>query len=141
MYFAYIFAMKLAIAVWNGRVSPLFDTSKSLEVFDVENGKSVLRDEVPVPETEPFAKTAWLSELKIEALICGAISQPLAEMIVARGIRLISFIAGEKDEVLAAFASGTLPLRRLAMPGCRCGRMRMRGWSGGRGRGRGLGGE
>ena len=131
--------MKLAIAVWNGRVSPLFDTSKNLEVFDVEKGELVLRGEVQVPEAEPVDKAAWLSGLNLDTLICGAVSRPLSELIVARGISLISFIAGEKDEVLAAFVSGTLPLRRLAMPGCCRGGMRTRGWGGGRRMGRGMG--
>ncbi len=127
--------MIIAMAVWNGRVSPLFDTSRRIEVFDVEDGKYISRGEIEVVETEPFAKVEWLSGLRLDTIICGAVSRPLAGMITARGIKLIPFVAGEKGEVLAAFLSGSLSDRRLVMPGCCCGRMRMRG------RGRGIGGN
>jgi hypothetical protein len=61
------------------------------------------------------------------------VSQALAEMVVARGIRLIPFVAGETGEVAAAFAAGSLPSPAMAMPGC-CGRrLRFQHGRGGRG--------
>lgn len=132
--------MKLALSVWNGRISPVFDAAKHLLVLKVENGQVVSRLERGIGTDEPLSKAGRLTELGVETLICGAVSRPLAEVIAARGIRLIPFVAGETEEVVAAFLAGTLPSPALAMPGC-CGRrMRHQGRAGGRGCRRGHGG-
>lgn len=66
----------------------------------------------------PAQKVDRLQTLKIETLICGAISAPLREELVARGVRVIAFVAGDVDEVLLAFAAEMLPDPRFSMPGC-----------------------
>lgn len=132
--------MKLGLAVWNGRISPVFDAAKHLLVLEVENGQVVSRLEHGMGTDEPLQKAARLTELGIEALVCGAVSRPLAETIAARGIRLIPFVAGGTEEVLAAFLAGALPNPDMAMPGC-CGRrMRHRGGASDHGCRRGHGG-
>ena len=124
--------MKLALAVWNGRISPVFDTSRQLLVLEVEGGEVLSRREHEIAAEEAFAKVARLAELGVETLICGAVSRPLAEMIAMRGIRLVPFVAGDAEEVLAAFLAGNLPSPAMTMPGC-CGRrLRFRGGMGGR---------
>lgn len=138
--------MKMALAVWDGRISPVFDSSKRLEVLLVEGERVASRQTHELTGDQPLDRAARLAELGVEILVCGAVSRPLAEMIAARGIRLIPFVAGGTEEVVAAFLSGGLPSPRLAMPGC-CGRrMRHRGGAGGdgcrrtgTGRGRGMG--
>lgn len=128
--------MKLGVAVWNGRVSPVFDTARHLLALEVEDGQVVLRLEQDMGTDEPIQKAARLAELGIETLVCGAVSRPLAELIAARGIRLIPFVAGGTDEVITAFLAGALPSQNLSMPGC-CGRrMRHRGGVGRHGCGR-----
>jgi len=132
--------MKLGLAVWNGRISPVFDAAKHLLVLEVENGQVVSRLEQGMGTDEPLQKAARLAELGIETLVCGAVSRPLAEMIAARGIRLIPFVAGGTEEVITAFLAGALPSPDMAMPGC-CGRrMRHRGGEGSHGCRRGHGG-
>lgn len=127
--------MKLALAVWNGRVSPVFDAAGHLLVLEAEGDRIVRRREEDLAADEPHHKAARLAELGVETLICGAVSRPLAEMIAARGVRLIPFVAGGTDEVVAAFLAGALPAPDLTMPGC-CGRrMRFRGGRGGGGGG------
>jgi len=87
---------------------------------------------------------ARLKALGVETLGCGAISRPHAGAIAAEGIRLVPFVAGTVEEVVAAYAQGLLPGPAFVMPGCgrrrrgRFGRGRGRG-GGGRGRGMGRG--
>lgn len=124
--------MKLAVATWNGRVSPVLDASRHALLVEIGDGKVVSRQEHELGTDEPFAKASRLAELGVETLVCGAVSHPLAEMIAARGIRLVPFVAGETEAVLAAYLAGNLPSSSLAMPGC-CGRRRrFRGGRGGR---------
>jgi predicted Fe-Mo cluster-binding NifX family protein len=124
--------MKLALAVWNGRISPVFDTSRQLLVIDAEEGKVVSRRDHEIETDDPLQKAARLAECGVEALVCGAVSRLLAQMIEDRGIQLVPFVAGEVEAIITAFLAGSLPNPDTAMPGC-CGR-RVRGRQG-RGRG------
>jgi len=124
--------MKLALAVWNGRISPVFDTSRQLLVIDAENGKVVSRRDHEIETDDPLQKVARLAESGVEALVCGAVSRSLAQLIEGRGIELVPFVAGEVEEIITAFLAGSLPSPDMAMPGCCSRRMRFR-----RGQGRG----
>lgn len=119
--------MKVAVPIWQNRVSPVFDTAR--RVLLCGQGETGLdeRLEVPLVEAAPARRVARLVELGADVLICGAISRPLAMMVQASGIRLIPWVAGEVDEVLRAHQSGGFPTDAFMMPGC-CGRRRrMRG--------------
>jgi len=128
--------MRVALATWNGRISPVFDVARQVLVVDVEGGREVSRREEVLPGTDPQAQAAKLTALGAEVLICGAISRPMASVLSAAGVRVLPFVAGPVEEVLAAWLSGGLPAPAWSMPGC-CGRMRRcrGGRSGGRGRG------
>jgi predicted Fe-Mo cluster-binding NifX family protein len=126
--------MKVALATWNGRVSPVFDVARQVLLLDVKEGRVVARHEEPLPGTEPQAQAERLATLAPQTLICGAISQPMAALLEVRHIRVIPFIAGDVEQVLGAWLLGTLPNSVLSMPGC-CGRRRCHGGrAGGRGR-------
>ena len=123
--------MRIALAVWNGRVSPVFDYSQRLLLVEVEGGRKLNEREEALLHRFPPRRMAQLRQLQIQTLICGAISRPLSALITASGIRLIPFVAGDVKTVLNAFLAGRLPGPGFWMPGC--GR--------GRGRGRGRGGR
>lgn len=127
--------MTVAFAVWDNRISPVFDTAGTLLVAEMEGGRVTGRRREPMDGDLPSEKVARLKALGVETLVCGAISRPLAGMIAAEGIRLVPFVAGTVEEVVAAYAQGLLPGPTFAMPGC--GRRRR----GRFGRGRGGGGR
>lgn len=134
--------MRIAIANWDDRVSPVLDTAASLTVIEQgvagESGRRILRLE----GTGVSSRAREIGALGLDALICGAISRPLHEVLSAGGFEIVAFVAGGVDQVLAAFLRGDLPNRALTLPGCRCHR---HGWECpgqplGRGRGHGHGG-
>lgn len=115
--------MRIAVPTWEGRVSPVFDTARRILVVHVENGEIRSRREESLAGGMPPAITAQLGGLGVNVLICGAVSRPLANMIVASGIELIPFAGGDVDEILRAFLAGKVLEPAFLMPGCR----RMRG--------------
>lgn len=115
--------MKVALATWNGRISPVFDVARQVLVVRVEDGRAVVRHEESLPGTDPQAQADRLIALASAVLICGAISRPMAALLDARGIRVLPFTAGPVEDVLSAWLAGRLPDPALSMPGC-CGRMR-----------------
>ena len=133
--------MKVALATWNGRISPVFDVARQVLMLDVEEGRVVARHEETLPGIEPQAQAGRLAALAPHTLICGAISQPMADLLAAKNIRVIPFTAGAVEEVVAAWLAGALPNPALAMPGCRGRRGRFRGPGCGRGMGACFGGR
>ncbi len=125
--------MTVAITTWNGRISPVLDVARQIELLEADGGQIGGRRLETLPGTSFQNQAEALLALHPAVLICGAISRPLADLLTTGGVKLIPFTAGETDAVAQAWLTGTLPNPAMMMPGC-CGR-RM-GWCG-RGRGRG----
>jgi predicted Fe-Mo cluster-binding NifX family protein len=126
--------MRVAVPVWQGRVSPVFDVAGQLLLVELVKGAETCRSEHRLRDAEPEQRAAQLCELKVETLICGAISQALEALLTENGIRVHGRVCGNVDDVLRAFATGTLGQTRFVMPGC-CGQARRR-FRGACGRGR-----
>ena len=95
--------MKVAVTVWNNRISPLFDATRTLIILDIQHGVVNERYRVSVDCTSPFSRAANLSEMGINTLICGGVSDFFAKLIEARNIKIIPFVAGRVDEVIDAY--------------------------------------
>lgn len=119
--------MKVAITVWEDRISPVFDSSHRLLIAEIENGKAIDREQMTFDPERPSYLTEMLTQLDIMVLICGAVSEIPANMIEAVGIRLIPFISGNAEKVLKCYAKNGAILPGFLMPGCDrgyCGRNR-----------------
>lgn len=110
---------KAAFASWNDRIAPVFDVSRSIHLVETEGGRIVRQKAVGVAGDMASLKAACLAELGVGTLVCGAISKPLQVMIAAYGIQVISFVAGDLQEVIQAWAGGRLGVSDdYIMPGC-----------------------
>jgi predicted Fe-Mo cluster-binding NifX family protein len=127
--------VRIAVSIWNGRIAPVFDVSRQLLVLEIERAEVIARTEEYLPEVDPGGRISRLRALRVEELICGAISRPLLEAAAATGIKVYPFIAGSEEEVINAYIDGNLPHPSLSMPGCRGQRRR---FGGGRFCGQGL---
>jgi predicted Fe-Mo cluster-binding NifX family protein len=112
--------MKIAIPVWQGRVSPVFDVAGQLLLVDLADDREIAREEKQVEETTFEERSGKLAEFGVEMLICAGISRVLEASLIERGIQVTSRICGDIEEVLAAYQAGSLGEERFAMPGC-CG--------------------
>jgi len=109
--------MKVAIAVWEDRVSSVLDFSQRLFVMELSDGGETSRIQVALSEQSALAKLAQLRELGIDVLICGAVLQPLALAFTASGIQLLPYVTGRVDDVLKAYQAGELGLPQFTLPG------------------------
>jgi len=109
--------MKVAIAVWEDRVSSVLDFSQRLVVVALEAGRETGRTEIDLREHSAFVKLARLRDLGIDVVICGAVSQPLACAFQGCGIQLLPYVTGTVDEVLKAYRAGQLSRPQYALPG------------------------
>jgi len=118
--------MKLAISIFQNRVSPVFDWSTRILVVESDEDREISREYNNIGGTVPTVRANQLEELSIHVLICGGISAPMITLVKNRNIRVIAWVAGDVEKVLKAFLEGRLPGKGFAMPGC-CGRRWRRG--------------
>jgi predicted Fe-Mo cluster-binding NifX family protein len=110
---------KAAFATWNDRIAPVFDVARSIRLVETAGGRIVSQKQVGVTGGMASLKAAYLAELGVGTLVCGAISKPLQTMITAYGIQVIGFVAGNLQEIIQAWVGGKLVGSAYAMPGCR----------------------
>ncbi len=118
--------VRIGISIWQGRISPVFDTAQQLLIIDIDNQKEVNRKEEMLKETLMPLRASVIANLNINVLICGAISRELADMLSSMGIRVLPFISGNMDTILMAYLENRLDSRQFLMPGCCCQRRRWR---------------
>jgi predicted Fe-Mo cluster-binding NifX family protein len=109
--------MKLALPIWDERISPVFDVAKRLRVVEVEDGGVVDRIDHRIGAG---SHVSLLSELEIEVLICSAISRALETAARNAGVTVIPDICGDVDEVTQAYLLDQLGDPRFACPRQSC---------------------
>jgi predicted Fe-Mo cluster-binding NifX family protein len=119
--------MRVAIPIFNGRISPVFDAARHLVLVDVENGRELGRTEKVVEEPEMAPRARRVAELGVDVLICGAVSRPLEAMLLSAGVEVVPQTCGQAEEVFRAFLSGQLTEQAFLVPGCCVRRRRFRG--------------
>ncbi|PIE58638.1 MAG: dinitrogenase iron-molybdenum cofactor biosynthesis domain-containing protein [Desulfobulbus propionicus] len=119
----------VAVTVWEDRVSPVFDTARTLLIAEITDAKISNTYYQPFTPEPVFQCIRVLQDQKVAALICGAVSRELADGLEAAGLEVIPFITGNIDVVLNNLVAGCQEWTPLKMPGCSravCCRGRMR---------------
>lgn len=96
---------KTAFSYWNRRIAPVFDIAQRLRVLEIESGRVICVKEDALKGVLPVQKAQYLVESGIGTLVCGAISTPFSEVMIAYGIIIISFVAGDLSEVIVAWCN------------------------------------
>ncbi len=129
--------MKIAIPVYGDYVSNVFDFAHRLLLVNIENGKETERSEVELESLSLPQRADKLKTLGAEVLVCGAVSQLLANMVTQSGIEILPYVTGKTENVLCAYMAGQLIRPEFCMPGCwpgarrGFGRRRVCRWRGG----------
>jgi predicted Fe-Mo cluster-binding NifX family protein len=110
--------MRVAIPLWQGRVSPVFDEAGRILLVDISNNQVKRRREEFLVAHNPFERAKMLPKFGVDILICGMISQTQRAAIVSESIRIIPHICGSAKDVIAAFLDGRIESGALRMPGC-----------------------
>lgn len=108
----------MAVAIWRGRVSPVFDVARQVLVVEVPWKRWGDWTVEEFGERSESSRVTRLSELNIEFLVCGAISSPLWEMLIDAEIDVQPHVSGSLSQVLQAVADGRIDDPIFRMPGC-----------------------
>ncbi len=109
--------MKIAIPVWENKVSPVLDTASRLMVVELKDEGPMSRFEIYLDERDLSRRCLRIQDLCVDTLICGAVTRHFSELLKASGINLIQGISGQPEAVLNAYLDGTLAHSKYLMPG------------------------
>lgn len=119
--------MKAAFTTWNQRIAPVFDVAGQIVVTHRSDTEGKL-EQIRLPIGTAVEKILFLHQLKINVLVCGAMTQSTILTAEAYGIEVLPFIAGWQQEVIECWRQDQPLETRFIMPGCtgRCRRPRRR---------------
>jgi predicted Fe-Mo cluster-binding NifX family protein len=119
--------MRIAVPIWENRISPVLDTASRLLIVEKEEQREAIRSETLLEEQDIHRRCLRIKGLGIDILICGAVSQSLLKLLTASGIQIIYGISGNPEDVLDAYFEGALDHTRFFMPGFKRKRFGRRG--------------
>ena len=100
--------MKIAIPMFNTRVSPRFDFASKILVATVDRGNVIDRETYSLINLNPIRRAGLLSDLGVNTILCGGISDFSQRLIAANAIEVIPMVQGEIEEVLELYVNNKL---------------------------------
>ena len=119
--------MKVAIALFELRVSPRFDCAPKMLIATVEKGKVINQDELDCERLFLAERLSHLCSSGINMLICGAIDDFSKQYLEERNVRVISWVTGETKDALNLLLKGKLKSNMIMKMGRCRGHWRLRG--------------
>jgi predicted Fe-Mo cluster-binding NifX family protein len=111
--------MKIAIPIWEDKISPVFDTALRLLVVEVKGKEEASRFIYYIGDEDLTRRCQHIRTLNVDILICGAVSYTFLQMLQSSGLEVIQQISGRIEEVLKAYLKGNIYNTRFLMPGCK----------------------
>jgi len=100
--------MKIAIPVFESRISPRFDFAPGFGLYEIE-GKNVTGSrEISCEGWSDIDRVSKLKALGVDTLICGGLPGYMLCLLTNNGIKVIPWIAGNASDALALFLEGRL---------------------------------
>ena len=118
--------MKIAVPVWDQRVSPVLDTADRVLIYEVEGSTITPCGEVFLGQSETVERARIISEAA-DVLVCAALSQPLESCLAGYDVDVRGWLMGDPRGLVEIVAYGNDPGSEWYMPGC--GRRRGAGCS------------
>ena len=100
--------MRVAVTYENGEIFQHFGHTEQFKIFDVEDGKIIKEQIVDTNGSGHGALAGFLSDMQVDALICGGIGAGAQNALAEAGIRLYGGVSGSADEAVKALAAGNL---------------------------------
>jgi predicted Fe-Mo cluster-binding NifX family protein len=111
--------MKVALLTTQSRISPVFETTCSWVVININDDEYIIGSTYQFHTRNEIEMANELLIKGIQLLVCGAIPCYLEKQLRDRGCEVLSFIAGDIDEVIKALNGDLLENPKFKMPGCK----------------------
>lgn len=109
--------IRLAIPEFQSRVSPVFDLCTRVLIVDIDHHREVARNTIFLEGFSLHERLNILLKSHASTVICAGISDLFHTMLEKAGVRMVTGIAGEIDQIVTAYIGGDLDHPRFQMPG------------------------
>jgi predicted Fe-Mo cluster-binding NifX family protein len=110
--------MKIAIPIYENRISPRFDFSPEIWIVEVERGEIVGQEKLSTANLNLPQRLEQITSNGVDKLICGGIDPFSQNQLGGRGIDVVQDVIGDAKIVIDLFMRGRL------RPGLCCERRR-----------------
>jgi predicted Fe-Mo cluster-binding NifX family protein len=100
--------VRVAIPRMDERVAPCFEYCATMAIFTVEDRQVIEQFDFPLRSRDPFDRVRLLRDQRVDTIICGGVQGVYEDALRASGIRVISWVSGSVDDLLALFVRGQL---------------------------------
>ncbi len=100
--------MKVAIPRFGEEVAPCFEYSATIAIFTIEAGVITDQTDFVLQSQRPFDRLRLLKDQGVDVLICGGIQDRFEDLILANGIRAISWVSGNAEALVRRFIDNRL---------------------------------
>lgn len=108
---------RIAVPIFQSRVSPVLDSCNDLMLVDLSEAGAVRRASLSLRKLSLGERAAAMSRQGVEKIICAGVSDLMIAYIVSRGMRIISGLSGEVEQIIAAYQQNRLDQDCFRMPG------------------------
>lgn len=100
--------MRIAVTYENGMVFQHFGHSEFFKLYDAENSQIIRTQVVNTNGQGHGALASFLTQAKVDVLICGGIGGGAQIALAEAGIQLFGGVSGQADDAARAYLDGTL---------------------------------
>ncbi len=109
--------MKIAIPVFENRISPRFDCAPGFRFYETDGDRITGIREISCQSWNDNERIAQLKALGVDTMICGGLPNYLLGILTNRGLKIIPWVAGDAGEALTLFLQGQLNAGMVICPG------------------------
>ena len=110
---------RVAIPVFEARVSPVLDSCHRMVVVDIERGREIRRQDLNLEKMPIHERIEVMARWGIRKIICAGVSDVMCKFLAGKNIALVSGIAGELEKIINAYICNRLDDACFIMPGKR----------------------
>jgi predicted Fe-Mo cluster-binding NifX family protein len=100
--------MKVAIPRFGESVAPCFEYSATVAIFTLRGRQIVSQVDFALQSHDPLDRLRLLRDQGVGTLICGGVQDRFEDLLEASGIRVISWVSGNVEELLEQYLDGRL---------------------------------
>jgi predicted Fe-Mo cluster-binding NifX family protein len=100
--------MKIAIPIFENRISPRFDFSPELWIIEVERGEVISQEKLSIANLNLPQRLEQVTSNGVDKVICGGIDGFSRNQLGSRGIDVIQDVIGDAEIVFDLFMGGRL---------------------------------
>ena len=100
--------VKVAIPRMGESVAPCFEYCATMAIFTIVDGAVTDQIDFPLCSKDPFDRVRLLRDQEVDTIICGGVQDTYEDVLRTSGLRVISWVSGNVDDLLDLYLHGQL---------------------------------